>query len=72
LYAAKPVNKERRRLYEAKPGFKAKRRLHEGKSETKAKRQKASAARNQPALDQQRHQREGCVDLMRMLAAGLR
>jgi hypothetical protein len=61
LYAAKPVNKAKRRLYEGKPVNKA---------DLKAKRQKASAARNQPALDQQRHQREGCVDLMRKLAAG--
>ena len=62
------AHNENQRLYDAKPVNKAKKRLYNAKSETKAKRQKADAERNQPALDQQRHQREGCVEAMRMLA----
>jgi hypothetical protein len=62
------AHNEWQRLYDAKPVNKAKKRLYRAKSETKAKRQKADAERNQPALDQQRNQRGGCVEAMRMLA----
>jgi hypothetical protein len=57
------AHNENQRLYDAKPVNKEKKRLYQAKSETKAKRHK---------YDQQRSQREGCVEAIRMLAQGPR